>query len=229
MRVLAIDVGGTNVKFRVTGRAERRRFPSGRTMTPQQMVARVKALAKDWKYDVVSIGYPGIVEHNHPVAEPGNLGDGWVSFDFQKAFKRPVKVINDAAMQALGSYRGGTMLFLGFGTGIGAALVTEGVVVPLEIGHLKYEDATYNDYLSRRGLVRLGKKQWRQHVANCVEELTPILHLDDLVLGGGNLKKLKAMPPGCRAGDNALAFEGGFRLWDIDRGRPDRRQRARIS
>src|SRR5215469_16342704 len=169
MRVLAIDVGGTNVKFRATGRAERRRFPSGRTMTPQQMVEGVRSRVKDWKYDVVSIGYPGIVEHNHPVAEPGNLGKGWVAFDFERAFKRPVKILNDAAMQALGSYRGGTMLFLGFGTGLGAALVVDGVVIPLELGHLAYLDGTYNDYLSRKGFQRLGKKKWRQHVANCVE------------------------------------------------------------
>ncbi len=214
MRVLAVDVGGTNVKFLVTGQRERRRFPSGRKLTPQAMVARVTALAKDWQYDVVSIGYPGPVEHNRPMSEPRNLGEGWLGFDFEAAFKRPVRIINDAAMQALGSYRRGTMLFLGFGTGLGSALVVEGVVVPMEIGKLAYRKRTYEEYLGRRGLERLGKRKWRKHVANVVSRLVPILHLDDVVLGGGNAKKLKTTPDGCRAGDNAHAFVGGFRMWD---------------
>src|SRR5215472_6287898 len=193
MNVLAIDIGGTRVKILATGQNERRAFESGPKLTPQSMVATVKKLAKDWKYDVVSIGYPGLVRSNRPVVEPRNLAKGWVGFNFEAAFKRPVKIINDAAMQALGSYRGGTMLFLGFGTGLGSALVADGVVIPLELGHLLYEDGTYNDYLSRKGFQRLGKKKWRQHVANCVEQLTPILHLDELVLGGGNLKNLKTL------------------------------------
>jgi polyphosphate glucokinase len=214
MRVLAVDVGGTNVKFLATGQRERRRFPSGRKLTPQAMVARVTALAKDWQYDAVSIGYPGPVEHNRPMSEPRNLGKGWVAFDFEAAFKRPVRIINDAAMQALGSYRRGTMLFLGFGTGLGAALVVEGVVVPMELGKLSYRKRTYEEYLGRRALERLGKRKWRKHVADVVSRLVPILHLDEVVLGGGNAKKLKTTPEGCRAGDNAHAFIGGFRMWD---------------
>ncbi len=232
MRVLSIDIGGTNVKLLATGQKERRRFASGPAMTPHIMAAHVKALAKDWKYNVVSIGYPGPVEHNRPMSEPRNLGKGWVEFDFEAAFKRPVKLINDAAMQALGSYRRGTMLFLGFGTGLGAALVVEGVVVPMELGRLAYRKGTYEDYLGRRGLERLGKRKWRKHVAEVVSRLVPILHLDDVVLGGGNAKKLKAAPEGCRAGDNAHAFVGGFRMWDgVQRGarrdvRPAGRRRS---
>ncbi len=214
MRVLSIDIGGTNVKLLATGQKERRRFASGRAMTPHLMAEHVKALAKDWRYDVVSIGYPGPVEHNRPTAEPRNLSKGWVEFDFEAAFKRPVKVINDAAMQALGSYQRGTMLFLGFGTGLGAALVVEGVVVPMELGRLAYRKGTYEDYLGRRALERLGKRKWRKHVAEVVRRLVPIMHLDDVVLGGGNAKKLKTPPEGCRAGDNAHAFVGGFRMWE---------------
>jgi polyphosphate glucokinase len=219
MRVLSIDIGGTNVKLLATGQKARRRFASGRMMTPQLMAAHVKALAKDWKYDVVSVGYPGPVEHDRPMAEPRNLAKGWLEFDFEAAFKRPVKLINDAAMQALGSYRHGTMLFLGFGTGLGAALVVEGVVVPMELGRLAYRKGTYEDYLGRRALERLGKRKWRKHVAKVVGRLVPILHLDDVVLGGGNAKKMKPLPEGCRTGDNAHAFVGGFRMWDgVERG-----------
>src|SRR5262245_49977419 len=181
------------------------------------MVATVKKLAKDWKYDVVSIGYPRLVRFNRPIAEPRNLAKGWVGFNFESAFKRPVKIINDAAMQALGSYRGGTMLFLGFGTGVGSAMVVEGAVVPLELGQLSYKKGTVEDDLGLRGLQRLGKKKWRQEVAYCIGRLGPALHLDDVVLGGGNVKKLKKLLEGCRGGDNVDAFLGGFRLWEDDR------------
>jgi len=213
MNVLAIDIGGTHVKILATGQRERREFESGPAMTPQAMVAGVKKLAADWNYDVVSIGYPGPVRNNRPLAEPHNLGKGWVRFNFKAAFKCPVKLINDAAMQALGSHRKGTMLFLGFGTGLGSALVVDGTVVPMELAHLSYKHGTYEDYLGLRGLKRLGKKKWRKLVESCVERLIPALQLDDVVLGGGNVKKLKKMPKGCRAGDNANAFIGGFRLW----------------
>ena len=212
-RVLVIDVGGTGVKILASGQKERRRFPSGRTLTPRRMVAGVKKLAGDWKYDAVSIGYPGPVLRGRPAAEPHNLARGWVGCDFQKAFGCPVKVVNDAALQALGSYKGGTMLFLGLGTGLGSTLIASGVVVPMELGHLPYKKGTYEDYTGNGGLEKYGKKKWRESVANIVERFTSALFLDDVVLGGGNAKKLKKLPSGCRLGDNANAFEGGFRLW----------------
>jgi polyphosphate glucokinase len=224
MKVLVIDIGGTHVKIRAT-RQSRRMFDSSPKLTPAAMIARVNELAGDWEYDVVSIGYPGVVRHNRPIAEPRNLGPGWVGFDFEAGFKRPVKVINDAAMQALGSYRGhGTMLFLGFGTGVGSALIVDGVIVPLELGHLPFKHGTFEDYLGAGGLKRLGKKKWRKEVAYCVGTLIPALNLDDVVLGGGNAKKLKTLPAGCRAGNNAKAFVGGFRLWER---RPQARVRAK--
>jgi polyphosphate glucokinase len=178
------------------------------------MVDGVKKLAGDWKYDVVSIGYPGPVLHNRPVAEPHNLAKGWVGFNYRAAFKRPVKIINDAAMQALGSYRRGTMLFLGLGTGLGTALIVEGIVAPMELSHLPYKKATYEDYVGVRGLKKYGKKKWRRYVEDVVERLKAALESTDVVLGGGNAKKLKELPKDCRAGDNANAFLGGFRLWD---------------
>jgi polyphosphate glucokinase len=214
LKVLAIDVGGTNIKVLASGEKESRRFPSGPKLTPKRMVSGVKDIAKDWKYDVVSIGYPGRVHRGRPVAEPHNLARGWVGFDFRAAFGRPVKIINDAAMQALGGYKRGTLLFLGFGTGLGSALVAEGTVVPMELGHLSYKNGTFEDYVGLRGLERLGKKKWAHHVKFGVERLIDALHPDDVVLGGGNAKKLKELPPGCRKGDNANAFLGGFRLWD---------------
>jgi polyphosphate glucokinase len=183
------------------------------------MVAGVEALAKGWKYDVVSIGYPGPVLHNRPVAEPHNLAPGWVGFDYGAAFGCPVKIVNDAAMQALGSYQGGRMLFLGLGTGLGTTLVVDGIVQPMELGHLPYRRSTYEDYVGLRGLVKRGKKKWREYVADVVARLTAALEPDDVVLGGGNVKQLKDLPPGCRAGDNANAFVGGFRLWEGDRRR----------
>jgi polyphosphate glucokinase len=216
MDVLAVDIGGTHVKILATGQNERQEFESGPKLTPRSMVATVKELAKDWKYELVSIGYPGRVRFNRPIAEPRNLAKGWVGFNFEAAFQRPVRLINDAAMQALGSYRGGTMLFLGLGTGLGSAMVVEGVVLPFELGQLSYKKGTVEDYLGLRGLQRLGKKKWRQEVAYCIGLLVPALQLDDVVLGGGHVKKLKRLPEGCRGGDNVNAFLGGFRLWEDD-------------
>jgi polyphosphate glucokinase len=216
--VLVVDVGGTNVKILATGQDERRRFPSGPALTPQRMVSGVKKLAKGWKYDVVSIGYPGLVLRGRPIVEPHNLAKGWVGFDYRAAFRRPVKILNDAAMQALGSYKGGTMLFLGLGTGLGSALVDHGVVEPLELGHLPYRKGTYEDYLGLRGLEKRGKKKWRKHVADVVERLAAALEPEDVVLGGGNVKLLKELPPGCRVGDNGNAFVGGFRMWEEAKG-----------
>jgi polyphosphate glucokinase len=214
VNVLVIDVGGSNVKILVTGQSEPRKFPSGPELTPKQMVNRVKKLAGDWKYEVVSIGYPGVVLRNRPVAEPHNLGRGWPGFDFEGAFKRPVKVVNDAAMQALGSYKRGKMLFLGLGTGLGSVMIVDGIIEPMELAHLPYKRGTYEDYVGERSLEKRGKKKWRRHVAEVVELLTTALEPDDVVLGGGNVKKLKELPKGCREGNNANAFLGGFRLWE---------------
>jgi len=214
MRVLVIDVGGTHVKVLATGRTAHREVESGPTMTAAQMVAAVKHLVPDWKYEAVSIGYPGPVVHDRPLHDPRNLGGGWVGFDFRQAFGCPVKLINDAAMQALGSYKGGRMLFLGLGTGLGSAMIVDGIVEPMELAHLPYRKGrTYEDYVGLRGLKRLGKQRWRRHVAAVVELLRAALEPDDVVIGGGNAKKLAALPPGCRLGDNANAFIGGFRLW----------------
>ncbi|MGB6484093.1 MAG: ROK family protein [Candidatus Acidiferrales bacterium] len=213
-KILVIDVGGTHVKILATGQRLQRKIVSGPTMTPGKMVEDVKNLTKDWKYDVVSIGYPGPVVLGRPLHEPHNLGHGWVGFNFAKAFGRPVKIINDAAMQALGSYRGGRMLFLGLGTGLGSAMVVDGVVEPMELAHLPYKKGkTYEDYIGLRGLVRLGKKKWRRHVSDIVERLQAALEPDCVVLGGGNVKKLKELPRGTERGDNKNAFRGGFRLW----------------
>jgi polyphosphate glucokinase len=214
MNVLVIDVGGTGVKILATGQSERRKMVSGPTLTVEDMVAGVKELAGDWKYDVVSIGYPGPVLHGKPVAEPHNLGPGWVGFDYQAAFACPVKIINDAAMQALGSYKGGKMLFLGLGTGLGSALIVDGIVQPMELAHLPYKKGTYEDYVGIRGLKRAGKTKWRKYVGDVVARLVAALGPEEVVLGGGNVKKLKALPPRCRAGDNADAILGGYRLWE---------------
>jgi polyphosphate glucokinase len=212
MKALVVDVGGTHVKILATGQKERREFESGPGLTVRQMVAGVKRLAGDWSYDIVAIGYPGLVLKGRIVAEPHNLAPGWVGFDFEKSFRRPVKVMNDAAMQALGSYRSGTMLFLGLGTGLGSALVVDGHVVPMELAHLSYKKGTIEDYVGLRGLERFGKKKWREHVAFMVDRFTAAIHPDEIVIGGGNAKKLKELPPSCRLGDNANAFKGGFRL-----------------
>jgi predicted NBD/HSP70 family sugar kinase len=212
MNVLVVDVGGTNVKILATGESEPRKFPSGPTLSPETMVAGVKEVARDWRYDVVSIGYPGRIVHGKVLTEPHNLAPGWVGFDCEAAFGCPVKLINDAAMQALGSYQGGLLLFLGLGTGLGSAVIAEGVVVPMELAHLPYKKGTYEDYVGRRGLKR-GRKKWARHVAVVVDRMAAALYPDDIVLGGGNTKKLKTLPPGCRAGQNVNAFAGGFRLW----------------
>ena len=219
-RVLVIDVGGTSVKVLATGQTESRSFRSGPTLTPRRMVSRVRKLVADWAYDVVSIGYPGPVLHGRPIAEPPNLGRGWVGFDFAQAFGCPVKVVNDAALQALGCYQGGKMLFLGLGTGLGSAMIVEGIVEPMELAHLPYKKGTYEDYVGRLGLERDGKKKWRRHVADVVERLVDALQPDETVIGGGNVRKLKALPMLCRQGDNAHAFLGGFRLWIGNKGVP---------
>src|SRR4051812_32002179 len=213
MNVLAIDIGGTNVKILATGQTERRKFPSGPTLTPRRMVEGIKKLAADWQYEAVSIGYPGKVVRGKIVSEPHNLAKGWVEFDFASAFGRPVKLMNDAAMQALGSHKAGTMLFLGLGTGLGSALVVEGTIVPMELAHLPAWKGTYEDYLGLRGIERFGKRRWRQYVEVAVARLQAALILDDVVIGGGNAKELKELPQGCRIGDNYNAFLGGFRLW----------------
>jgi polyphosphate glucokinase len=219
MNVLVVDVGGTHVKILATGQTERREFDSGPEMTPQQMAEGVLRLAEGWNFDVVSVGYPGPVLRGKPVAEPHNLAKGWVGFDFEAAFKHPVKIINDAAMQALGSYRGGRMLFLGLGTGLGSAMIVDGILEPMELGHLPYKKATFEDYVGIRGLEKNGSKKWRKHVEDVVERLTAAMQVEDIVLGGGNVKRLKQLPPLCREGDNDNAFTGGFRLWE--KGQPD--------
>ena len=213
MKVLVIDVGGTHVKILATDQKVPLKLVSGPRMTAKLMVSGVSKLAAAWNYDGVSIGYPGPVLHGRILHEPHNLGLGWVSFNFEKAFGRPVKIINDAAMQALGSYKGGSMLFLGLGTGLGSAMIVNGLMEPMELGHLPYRKATYEDYVGIRGLERFGKKKWRKYVADVVQRLAAALEPDDIVLGGGNVKQLQELPKGCRQGDNANAFVGGFRLW----------------
>jgi polyphosphate glucokinase len=213
VKVLVVDVGGTGVKILASGQTERRRISSGKDLTPAKMVAGVKKLAKGWDYDVVSIGYPGPVREDRPAIEPYNLARGWVGFDFPAAFGCPVKILNDAAMQALGSYRRGTMLFLGLGTGLGTALVVDGTVVPLELAHLSIGKRTFEDDLGIGGLKRLGRKKWQKRVEAVIARFVSALLLDEVVLGGGNAKKLTRLPMGCRMGDNANAFLGGFRLW----------------
>jgi len=214
-KVLVIDIGGTNVKMLASGEKEPRKYPSGPTMTPQKMVKLVKESVRDWKFDCVSLGYPGPVINGHPLREPHNLGEGWIGFNFGKAFGCPLKMINDAAMQALGSYQGGRMLFLGLGTGLGSAMIVDGTLEPMELAHLIYKHGkTYEDYLGLRGLEKAGKKKWRQHVAKITKRLMAALEADYVVLGGGNSKKLKELPPGTRLGSNLNAFLGGFRMWE---------------
>src|SRR6185295_18817586 len=219
MNILVIDVGGTHVKILASGEKEKREIDSGPTLTARQMVSRIKRLADGWEFDLVSIGYPGPVVHDRPMAEPHNLGKGWMGFNFAAAFKLPTKVINDAAMQALGSYRSGKMLFLGLGTGLGSALIVDGSVIPMELGQLPYKDGTYETYLRLKGVTRLGITKWRDYVHQVVVKVMSALELDEVVIGGGNVTKLDQLPPGCRVGDNALAFRGGFLLSEKD-GRP---------
>ncbi len=213
-KVLVIDVGGTNVKLLATGETEPRKIPSGPTMTAAKMVDVVKKNVKDWKFDCISLGYPGPIINGHPLREPHNLGCGWMRFNFSKAFGCPVKIINDAAMQALGSYHGGRMLFLGLGTGLGSAMIVNGVLEPMELAHLVYKKGkTYEDFLGLRGLERMGKKKWRKYVSEVAESLKSALEADYVVLGGGNSKKLKELPAGTELGNNMHAFKGGFRMW----------------
>jgi polyphosphate glucokinase len=214
MKVLVIDVGGTNVKMLASGQEVPRKFLSGKEMTPLQMVQGVLEATKDWEYEAITIGYPGPVLCGQPMVEPVNLAPGWMGFDFQAAFHRPVKIMNDAAMQALGSYQGGKMLFLGLGTGFGATVIMDGVIEPLELGRFHYKKSTLEDYVGARGLKRLGRKRWQRHVEEVVGYMIAALKPDDVVLGGGNAKKLKGLPPGARLGDNANAFLGGLRLWE---------------
>lgn len=214
MKVLVIDVGGTHVKVASTATHERVSFPSGPSLTAAEMVAQVKRVVAGWEYDVVSIGYPGVVLRGQIAVEPWNLGGGWVGFDFGKSFERPVKIVNDAAMQALGSYDGQRMLFLGLGTGLGSALIVDGALAPMELGHLPYRKGkSFEHFVGAAGLKRLGKKKWRRFVADIVERLRNALEVDYVVLGGGNARLLKALPPGVRLGDNSNAFVGGYRLW----------------
>jgi predicted NBD/HSP70 family sugar kinase len=217
MRVLVIDIGGTNVKILATGQKTPRKFPSGPKLTPRKMVAGVKVAAADWQYDAVAIGYPGRVRDGRIVAQPHNLGRGWVGFNFKAAFGRPIRIINDAAMQALGSYRRGLLLFLGFGTSLGAALVLNRVVIPMELAHLSFKNGTYQDYLGVRALRRLGRKKWQKYVEFGTARMIEAVDPDDVVLGGGNVKRLKKLPKRCRAGTNANAFIGGYRLWEAAR------------
>lgn len=221
MKILVIDVGGTHVKILVNGEKTHRRFDSGPEMTAQLMVEGVKQAVQGWEFESVSIGYPGVVLRGRPITEPNNLAQGWVGFDYEAAFGHPVKIINDAAMQALGSYEQGRLLFLGLGTGLGSAMVVDGVVEPLELAHLRYAKATFEDYVGERGLKRLGKKRWRKRVEHVVEILSTATEPTDVVIGGGNVKKLKTLPPNSRAGSNDNAFIGGFRLWNGDAIRSD--------
>jgi polyphosphate glucokinase len=214
MKILVIDVGGSQIKVLATGRKTPVKIPSGPDMTARTMVRRVRKAVAGWRYDAISIGYPGAVVHGRPVSEPHNLGGGWVGFNFMKAFGRPVRVINDAAMQALGSYKGGCMLFLGLGTGLGSALIIDDVLEPMELAHLPYKKGrSYEDYVGKAGLKRLGKKKWRRSVDDVVTKLKAALGADDVVVGGGNAKLLDSPPAGARLGANANAFLGGCRLW----------------
>ena len=214
-RILVIDVGGTNLKVSTATRRESLKIPSGPRMTAARMAAAVRQAVAGWKYDAVSIGYPGPVRRGRPWREPRNLGGGWVRFDYEKAFGVPVRIVNDAAMQAFGGYKSGSLLFLGLGTGLGSALIVKGVLVPLELAHLPYRRGrTYEDYVGLRGLTRLGRKRWTRHVHAVVALLKAALQADEVVLGGGQTKKLKSLPPGARTTDNRWAIRGGLRLWD---------------
>jgi polyphosphate glucokinase len=214
-KILVVDVGGTHVKLLATGQKVKREFASGPKLRPADMARQINDTVKDWDYDVISMGYPGPVVHGQPFREPHNLAAGWVRFDYKKAFDREVKIINDAAMQALGSYKKGRMLFLGLGTGLGSAMIVGGRLEPMELGHLPYRKGkTYEDYLGLRGLERLGKKKWEHHVLKVVDELRAALCADEVVLGGGNSKRLTKLPLNTRLGENENAFVGGFRMWD---------------
>jgi predicted NBD/HSP70 family sugar kinase len=219
MHVLVVDIGGTHNKVRATSRKQLVKIASGPTLTPRTMVKAVRAATAGWDYAAVSLGYPGVVLHGRIAREPINLGPGWVGFNFSKAFPRPVRIVNDAAMQALGCYKGGRMLFLGLGTGLGTALIIDGVLAPMEIAHLPYRKGrTYEDYVGKAGLHRVGKKRWRQHVTDVITMFKTALEVDDVVIGGGNAKLLTRVPRGVRIGGNTDAFLGGVRLWRRDAG-----------
>jgi polyphosphate glucokinase len=215
MKILVIDVGGTNLKLKLSDNSEVRKVPSGPQLTAQQMVAAVRQATADWNPDAITIGYPGPVVKGRIVLEPVNLGRGWVGFDFAAAFGKPVRIINDAAMQALGSYEGGRMLFLGLGTGLGSTMILDGVIAPMELGHLPYKKGrTFEEYVGNSGMKRAGRRKWQATVFDVVQRLRHALIPEYVVLGGGNIKKLDELPPACRAGDNDNAFIGGVRLWD---------------
>lgn len=217
-----IDIGGSHVKCLATGGKAPRRFRSGPKLTPHETVKKVLKIARKWRYDAVSIGYPGVVRRGEIAREPYNLGKGWIGFDFRAAFGRPVRIVNDAAMQALGDYAGGKMLFLGLGTGLGSALIVDGAIAAMELGHLRYSSGrNYEDYLGQQGRKRLGDRKWRAMVAAVVHGFRMALLPDDVVLGGGNAVHLDKLPPHTRRGDNSAAFLGGFRLWE----RPNRNAR----
>jgi predicted NBD/HSP70 family sugar kinase len=214
--VLAVDVGGSHVKALASDQQERRRFVSGPSLTPEQMVAGTLQAVEGWSWNAVTVGIPSPVRGGKVVAEPVNLGEGWVGFDYEAAFGKPTKVVNDAVMQAVGSYKGGRMLFLGLGTGLGSAMIVDGVIEPLELGHLPFRKKTFEDYVSERALERSGKKKWTRAVFAAVEQLAAAMEPDEVVLGGGGVDELDELPPGCRRGQNENAFLGGFRLWDPD-------------
>ena len=215
LKILVVDVGGTHVKCASTDHADPQQFPSGPRMTAAQMVKQVLKLTRTWHFDAVSIGYPGVVARGQPVRNPQNLGRGWVGFDFAAAFGRPVRIHNDAAMQALGNYAGGKMLFLGLGTGLGSTLIVDGVVVPMELAHLQWRKGRdYEHYVGDRARKRLGEKKWRAKVKQVVYDFRNALQPDEIVLGGGNARRLKHLPPSTRLGDDLAAFRGGLRLWD---------------
>jgi polyphosphate glucokinase len=216
--VLAVDVGGSHVKALASNQSKRRRFDSGPSLTAEQMVKGALEIVAEWPWDVVSVGIPSPVRNGKVISDPVNLGKGWVDFDYEAAFGKPTKVVNDAVMQAVGSYQGGRMLFLGLGTGLGSTLIADGVIEPLELGHLPFRKKTFEDYVGERGLEKLGKKKWREAVFETVERLTAAMEPDEVVLGGGAVEELKKLPPLCRRGDNENAFLGGFRLWDPDSG-----------
>jgi polyphosphate glucokinase len=215
MKILVVDVGGTHVKLKLQGNDEVRKIPSGPELTPQLMLEGVRGATADWDFDRATIGYPGVVVHGKILQEPVNLGKGWLGFDFTAALEKPVRLVNDAAMQAVGSYEGGRMLFLGLGTGLGSAMILDRVLAPMELGHLPYKKGrTFEEYVGQAGLKRLGRRKWRTHVFDVVDRLRRALLAEYIVLGGGNVKKLDELPPYCRMGDNSNAFVGGVRLWE---------------
>jgi polyphosphate glucokinase len=214
--VLTVDVGGSHVKALTSRARVRRRFVSGPSLSAAEMVAGTLAAADGWKWSAVTVGIPAPIRAGKVIAEPLNLGDGWVGFDYESAFGMPTKIVNDAVMQAVGSYQGGRMLFLGLGTGLGSALIVDGVIEPLELGHLPFRKKTFEDYVGERGLKKLGKKKWKRAVFETVERLSAAMEPDEIVLGGGAVDDLDELPDGCRRGENENAFLGGFRLWDPD-------------